>query len=111
MKVCLGRLEIGELYSITKVSKNKMECLLIDEDSIVVEVNVSPRLLAVSARSAVVGTTIRVRPLERVRCSTLCLCLPNHVKAGRKYVVLRIIRKTFDCPLGSSRSLVEVEPV
>jgi uncharacterized protein (UPF0179 family) len=111
LKVCLGRLEEDELYSIIKVGKNRLECSLIGEDAVVVQVKSSSRVLAVSNRSAVVGTTLRVQAREGVPCGDQCLCLPDSVKLKRKYVVRRIVKKAFDCPLASSRSLVEVEPV
>ncbi|MFQ6135037.1 MAG: UPF0179 family protein, partial [Nitrososphaerales archaeon] len=48
MKVCLGRLEEGELYSVIEVGKNRLECPLIGEEAVVVQVKPSPRVLAVS---------------------------------------------------------------
>ncbi len=111
MKVCLGRLEEDELYSITKVGKNRIECSLIGEDAVVVQVKPSTRILAVSNRSAVAGTTLRVHARDGVPCGDQCLCLPDSVRLDRKYVVRRVVKKAFDCPFGSSLSLVEVEPV
>ncbi len=110
VKVCLSRFEEGEMYTVVEVGKNRLECKLLEEDAIVVQVKPSLRVLALSSKSAVVGTTLRVQPDSGRSCGDSCLCFPSYVKAGRKYVVRRIVQKTFDCPLGSSRSLVEVEP-
>ncbi len=109
-KVCLGRLEEGELYTVAEVGKNRLECPLIGEDAVVVQVKPAPRMLGVSSRSAVIGTTLSIRPQDGVPCNDACLCLPDSVQLGRKYVVRRVVKKTFDCPFGSSRVLVEVEP-
>ncbi len=110
LKACLGRLEIGEFYSVTDVRKNRLECKLLDERAIVVQVKPQLRDLAVSNSSAVVGTKIIVREADGIPCRDNCLCLPNNVKTGKYYVVKRLIKKTCDCPVYSSRSLVEVEP-
>jgi uncharacterized protein (UPF0179 family) len=109
-KVCLGKLQEGEFYSIIKVGKNKLDCPLIEGKAVVVQVKPSPRLLAVSRGSAVEGMTITVNANNGLPCGEKCLCLPRNVKAGQRYVVTRVVKKTFDCPYGSSRSLVEVAP-
>ena len=110
-KACLGRLEIDEFYSVTDVMKNKLECKLIDDNAVVVKVAPQLRNLAVSNSSAVIGTKISVRETDGIPCSENCLCLPINVKTGKYYVVKRLIKKTCDCPVYSSRSLVEVSPL
>lgn len=110
LKACLGRLEIEEFYSVTKVRKNKLECKLLEERAVVVQVKPQPRRLAVRSSSAVVGTKISVHETDGVPCMNNCLCLPNNVKTGKYYVVKKLIKKTCECPVYSSRSLVEVEP-
>ena len=109
-KACLGRLEIEEFYSVTDVRKNKIECKLLEERAVVVQVKPQPRNLAVSSISAVVGTTISVQGVDGIPCRDNCLCLPNNVKIDKHYIVKRVIKKTCDCPVYASRSLVEVEP-
>ena len=111
VKACLGRLEQGEFYSVTEVMNNKLECKLLEERAVVVQVKPQLRDLAVSNSSVVVGTKISVREADGIPCRENCLCLPNNIKTGKYYVVKRLIKKTCDCPVYSSRSLVEVEPV
>jgi uncharacterized protein (UPF0179 family) len=110
LKPCLGRLEIEEFYFVTNVRKNKLECKLLEERAVVVQVKPQPRNLAVSSISAVVGTTISVQGVDGIPCRDNCLCLPNNVKIDKHYIVKRVIKKTCDCPVYASRSLVEVEP-
>lgn len=110
LKPCLGRLEKEEFYSVTEVRKNKLECKLLEERVVVVQVKPQPRNLAVSSSSAVVGTKIRVRGADGIPCRDNCLCLPSSVRIGKYYVVKRVIKKTYGCPVYASRSLVEVEP-
>ena len=110
LKACLGRLEIDEYYTITNVMTNKLECKLCEERAVVVQVKPLPRDLAVNSSSAVVGTTIRIRESNGVPCRDNCLCLPDNIKTGKYYIVKKLIKKTCDCPIYSSRSLVEVEP-
>ena len=110
LKACLGRLEIEEYYSVTDVRKNKIECKLLEERAVVVQVKPQPRNLAVNSSSAVAGTTILVGGADGVPCRDNCLCLPSNVRVGKYYVVKRLIKKTCDCPVYASRSLVEVEP-
>ena len=111
LKVCLGRLEVNEIYFVTEVRKNKFICPLIEESAVVVQVKPSLRKLVVSSGSAVIGTSVRVKGVDGVPCSNNCLCFPNYIKEGKQYIVRRVIKKTYDCPFYSSRSLVEVEPV
>ncbi len=112
LKVCLGKLQNGEFYSVTEVGKNKLDCPLIEGKAVVVQVKPSPRLLAVSRGQAVEGMTVTVTANagDGLPCGEECRCLPRYVKAGQRYVVKRIVKKSFDCPYSSSRSLVEVTP-
>jgi uncharacterized protein (UPF0179 family) len=109
-KSCIGKLENGEVYSVIKVGKNRLECPLIGQQAAVAQIRLAPRLLAVSSRSAVEGMNITVQADDGLPCGEECLCLPAHVKIGKRYIVERIVKKTFECPYGSSRSLVEVSP-
>lgn len=109
-KVCLGRLEENELYSIIKVNEKKIYCKLLEEKAIVVQVKLSSRKLAVNTGSAVVGTSIKIQKVDGLPCCDNCLCLPDYVKIGKQYVVKKVVKKTYDCPFYASRALVEVEP-
>ncbi len=109
-KVCLGKLKEGEFYSVTEVGKNKLDCPLIEGKAVVVQVKPSLRLLGVSRGSAVEGMTVTANASDGLPCGAECLCLPGYVKAGQRYLVQRIVKKSFDCPYSSSRSLVEVTP-
>jgi uncharacterized protein (UPF0179 family) len=111
MKVCLGKLEENELYSISEVGRRRLDCPLIGEDAVVVLIKKASRLLGVSSKSAIIGTTLRVPKGRDMKCNDRCLCYPDYINEDKKYVVLRVVKKTFDCPYESSRSLVEVQPV
>ncbi|HEY4699804.1 MAG TPA: UPF0179 family protein [Nitrososphaerales archaeon] len=110
MKTCLGRLEDGEQYSVISVGKNRVKCILLEEESVVVQLQLSNRILAVNNKSAVIGTIVKLNEGGGEACGAECKCFPTNVKPNRKYMIKRIIQKVFDCPLGS-RSIVEVEPV
>lgn len=109
-KVCLGRLEENELYSVIKVKKKKIDCKLIEEKAIVVQIKSSIRKLAVNTGSAVIGTSIKIQNVNGLPCCDNCLCQPDYVKVGKRYTVKKVVKKTYDCPFYASRALVEVEP-
>ena len=111
LKACLGRLEEDEMYSIINVKNNWLNCPLLGEESVVVQVKPSPRVLAVKNKSAVIGMILRIKSRECVPCEVTCLLLPDHVKVDKKYIVQKVLKKTFECPFEPSLSLVEVEPV
>jgi len=103
-------LEDGEQYSVIFVGKNRVKCILLEEESVVVQLQLSNRILAVNNKSAVIGTIVKINEAGGGACGAECKCFPTNVKPNRKYMIKRIIQKVFDCPLGS-RSIVEVEPV
>ena len=110
LKVCLGRLEENELYTVIKVTNKTIDCKLLEEKAIVVQVKLSARKLAVSTGSAVVGTSIKIQKIDGLPCGDNCLCLPNYVMNEKQYVVTKVIKKNHYCPFYVSRALVEVEP-
>lgn len=109
-KACLGRMEENSIYTIVSIGKNNLECKLIGEKAIVVKIKPALRIFGVSNKSAIIGTRFKIKEKESDRCCESCVCIPSSSDLEKKFVVRRVVKKNFSCALGSSRSLVEVEP-
>jgi uncharacterized protein (UPF0179 family) len=88
---CLGSLESGRVYTVTKVIGKELHCILHDKGK-VVEVQESSREVLIDQKSAILGAIIT---LNLVRCDLLeCRnrdrCFPLGLVTGDKCRILSI---------------------
>lgn len=110
-KPCLGKLKPNVSYTIVSIGNKNLYCKLINEKAVVVMIKPALITLGVNNKSAVVGTTFRIQEKELKPCSNSCICIPYQLDEDRKYLVKRVIKKNFSCPLGSYRALIEAEQI
>ena len=102
-KVCIGNLEAGRIYRITKVRDRVLRCKLHDLDMNVVEVVEAEVTAAIPSKMAVEGATIEFKTPDcgRDDCDNYNICFPVGLVAGDRCKVLRVM-EVLKCPLGLS---------
>jgi len=109
-RVCLGNLESGRLYEISKVTRKKFPCLLHSEDAVVVEVSEPAIEGAVPARIAMKDALITYTKIDckNASCGNWDKCFPTGLAGGVRYRVLDV-KGPLRCPLGAQLLLVSLQ--
>ena len=99
-KVCLGNLENGRLYEVSKVTKKRFPCLLHAGEAVVVEVREPPVEAALAPRSAIKDALITYsRPeCQNGSCEHLQRCFPVGLLEGDRCRVVEV-KDSLKCPL------------
>jgi len=109
-KVCLGNLETGRLYEVSKVSKKRFPCLLHSEEAVVVEVR-EPRIeTAVPPRIAINGALVKYASPEcsNRTCEHWRKCFPVGLVEGDRCKVVEV-KGPLRCPLKGELLLVSLQ--
>jgi len=109
-KVCLGNLEPGRIYEVSKPSKKRFPCLLHSEDAVVVEVEEPPVEAAVQARAAVKHALITYAKIDcnDRNCRNWSRCFPVGLLEGDRCKVVDV-KGPLQCPLKAQLLLVSLQ--
>jgi uncharacterized protein (UPF0179 family) len=98
---CIGTLEKGRVYTVTKVIEKEHPCILRQDQGKVVEVEETSKEVLIDPRSAIQGAIIRIdlTPCDRLDCRNRDGCFPLGLVAGDRCRILEI-KDEVVCSLG-----------
>ncbi|MEM4250436.1 MAG: UPF0179 family protein [Candidatus Bathyarchaeia archaeon] len=98
--VCLGNLEAGRMYEISKVLRKRFPCLLHFEDAVVVEVNEPPVDAAVESRIAIDNALITYLKIDCANrgCGNWRRCSPAGLADADRCKIVEV-KGLLQCPL------------
>ena len=98
---CVGSLEDGRVYAVTKVINKELPCILQSGHGKVVEVDESNKEILIDAKLGIPGAIITVDlvPCKRLDCKHRDRCFPLGLMSGDKCKVLKVCDEV-TCPLG-----------
>lgn len=100
-KTCVDNLKPGRIYTVSSVRNIEHPCKIHDSGVKIVEVNESQIEAAIPKKFAIEGATGVFSFSCNERCQYHDFCIPDGIKIGDKFHIIRIIEK-IECPLNNN---------
>lgn len=110
-QICVGNLEPGRIYKITKVKKKKHPCSLYEGGIVVVEVEEAKIKAIIDAKNAFEGATVTLKlpGCEQLSCNYYRQCSPNGLYDNDRIKIIKTYKKKIECPHGRRLKLVQLK--
>ena len=99
-KACLDNLDKERIYTVTKITAKKLQCILRNSKGILVEVEEADIDILIRAEIAIPSAVLTYEPVQCPKnCPNYILCCPRGLEPGDRYVI-KEVNKSVSCPTG-----------